>query len=272
MVLLKNKIVFITGASSGIGRACAKAFAREGANLILTARRIKLLDELAAELMKTYGNKVYTAQLDIRNFDNVSKIIDSLGSDWKDIDILVNNAGVGRGMNKLYNDNHYYWEEMIDTNIKGLLFVTRKIVPGMVKRNQGHVINIGSIAGHQAYCGGSVYCSTKHAVKAITQSLRLDLLDKNIRVSSIDPGIVETDFFKVRFYGDLDRVKEFFKGIIPLKPDDVAETVVFCATRPSHVNINEIIILPKDQGNAYVIHRREQDESKENSNDVEEMN
>jgi NADP-dependent 3-hydroxy acid dehydrogenase YdfG len=171
------------------------------------------------------------------------------------IDILVNNAGLGRGLNKLYEDNPDGWDEMIDTNVKGLLIVTKEVVKKMVERKRGHVINIGSIAGHQAYPGGSVYCATKHAVNAITESLRMETLEHNIRVSTVDPGMVETEFSNVRFYGDQERAKNVYKGLVPLHGDDIAETVIFVATRPKHVNINEIIIMPSVQATAMITHR-----------------
>ena len=255
MSSLKNKTVFITGASSGIGKACAEDFAEEGANLILCARRKKLIDELAEKLREKV--KVLTLKLDVTKNDEVKESVESLPGEWKDIDILVNNAGLGRGLNKLYEDNVAGWEEMIDTNIKGLLYVTRAIVPGMVKRRKGRIINIGSIAGHEAYPGGGVYCATKHAVNAITKSLRMDVLDKGIRVSTVDPGMVETNFSKVRFYGDEERAKNTYKGLTPLSGKDIAETVVFCATRPPHANINEIIIMPSVQANAFVTYREQ---------------
>lgn len=257
MESLKNKIVFITGATAGIGKACAEAFAEEGAKLILCARRINKLNELADRLRKDYKTEVYSFQLDVRQKDKVEWAVNSLPDEWKEIDILVNNAGLGRGLNKLYEDDPDGWEEMIDTNVKGLLYVTRYVVPGMVERKRGHVINIGSIAGHEAYSKGSVYCSTKHAVNAITKSLRMDVLDKGIRVSTVDPGMVETEFSEVRFYGDKEKAKNVYNGLEPLTGRDIAEAVVFCATRPKHANINEMIIMPSTQANAFVIHREE---------------
>lgn len=257
MVSLKNKIVFITGASSGIGKACAAAFAGNGANLILSARRINLINALADELKEKYSIKVFPSKLDVREKDSVRNLISSLPDDWEKIDILINNAGLGRGLVKLYEDNIDGWEEMIDTNIKGLLYVTKEVVSGMVERKNGHVINIGSIAGHEAYPKGSVYCSTKFAVNAITKSLRMDLIDQNIRVSTVDPGMVETNFSNVRFYGDEERAKQVYRGLKPLSAEDIADAVIFCATRPPHVNINEMIIMPNVQANAFVAHREE---------------
>ncbi len=255
MESLKNKIVFITGASAGIGKACAEAFAEEGAKLILAARRISKIEELASSLKEKFGTESFTFKLDVRDRKEVEKSISALPESWKAIDILVNNAGLGRGLNKLYEDDVDGWEEMIDTNIKGLLYVTRSVVPGMVERGSGHVINLGSIAGHEAYPKGSVYCATKHAVAAITRSLRMDLLGTGVRVSSVDPGMVETEFSIVRFNGDEQKAKEVYKGLTPLTGKDIAEAIQFCATRPPHANINEMIIMPSAQANAFVIHR-----------------
>lgn len=255
MVLLKNKIVFITGASAGIGEACAYAFAKEGANLILTARRLDRLQEIKEEIEDKFSVNVLAEKLDISNRDEVISVIKNLGEQWMNIDILVNNAGLGRGLNKLHEDDPNGWDEMIDTNVKGLLIVTKEVVKTMVRRKRGHVINIGSIAGHQAYPGGSVYCATKHAVHAVTESLRMEMLEHNVKVSTIDPGMVETEFSEVRFYGDKEKAKNVYKGLKPLSAEDIAETVIFCATRPKHVNINEIIIMPSVQATAMVAHR-----------------
>lgn len=255
MKSLKNKIVFITGASSGIGKACAEEFARNGANLILSARRIKILSELKKTLVKKYKVKILAAQLDVRKLQDVKKVIGSLPIQWKQIDILLNNAGLARGLNKVYEANTEHWEEMIDTNIKGLLYVTRTILPIMVKRKHGHVINIGSTAGHEVYLMGNVYCATKFAVKALNQSIRVDVLDKNIKVTSVDPGMVLTEFAKVRFDGDENRADKVYEGITPLSPKDVAEAVIFSATRPNNVNINEIILTPIIQASSTQVFR-----------------
>lgn len=257
MKKLKEKIVFITGASSGIGKACAIAFAKEGANLIITARRANIIEKFADELRSDYNVKVYAYKLDVRNQNEVDYAVNSLPDEWKKIDILVNNAGLGLGLSKLYEDDINNWEQMIDTNIKGLLYVTRAIVPGMVERESGHVINIGSTAGHEAYPKGHVYCATKHAVNAITKGLRMDVVDKNIRVSTVDPGAVETNFSNVRFYGDKEKAKNVYKGLKPLVAEDVAEAVLFCATRPAHANIAEIIMMPTQQASAMVFYRKE---------------
>lgn len=253
---LKNKIVFITGASSGIGRACAEEFAKAGSNLILCARRIEILTELKKSLVRKFKVKIFIAQLDVRKLRDVKKVVSSLPAQWKKIDILLNNAGLARGLNKVYDADITHWEEMIDTNVKGLLYVTRAILPQMVERQYGHVINTGSTAGHEVYLMGNVYCATKFAVKALTQSIRADVLDKNIRVTSVDPGMVLTEFAKVRFSGDENRAKKVYDGVTPLCPKDVAEAVLFAASRPANVNINEIILTPVCQASSMQIFRK----------------
>ncbi len=255
MESLKGRIVFITGATSGIGKSCAYAFAKEGANLIINARRINLLNEIAEDIRKKFGVKVHKFELDVRNKEEVVRSVNSLPDEWKNIDILINNAGLARGFNKFYEDNPQDWEEMIDTNVKGLLYVTHAILPGMIERKFGHIINIGSTAGHSAYPKGAVYCATKHAVDAITNSLRMDIIDKGILVSTIDPGLVETNFSNIRFDGDTEKAKNVYKGLTPLTGDDIADAVVFCASRPPHVNIAEIIMLAARQASAMVVHR-----------------
>jgi NADP-dependent 3-hydroxy acid dehydrogenase YdfG len=255
MIALNNQTILITGASSGIGAACAKVFARENARLILAARRLDRLQENAQELHKLYGLEIHLLQLDVCDRSAVESAINNLPPEWSNIDILVNNAGLSRGLDKLYEGDFQDWEEMIDTNIKGLLYLTRYVVPGMVKRGHGHVINIGSIAGHQTYPGGNVYCGTKAAVKAISEGLKLDLLGTPIRVTSVDPGMVETEFSEVRFHGDTERAKKVYQGLQPLTADDVADVVFFCATRPAHVNINEVILMPVDQASATLVNR-----------------
>jgi NADP-dependent 3-hydroxy acid dehydrogenase YdfG len=257
MESLKNKTVFITGASAGIGQACAVEFAKQGANLILTARRTDRIKALADKLSKEHGVKTLAISLDVRDSKAVEKAIVSLSGEWKNIDILINNAGMAKGLVKLYEDDIQNWEEIIDTNVKGLLYVTRQILPGMVERQQGHIINLGSIAGHEAYGKGAVYCASKHAVRAITNAVRIDCLDKNIRVSSIDPGMVETEFSEVRFFGDKQKAKDVYKGLEPLTPTDIAETAVFIAMRPKHVNISDVVIMPTAQANAFVSYRTE---------------
>jgi serine 3-dehydrogenase len=257
MSLLNGKITFITGASSGIGKACAEVFAKEKSNLILSARRIGRLKSLALKLEIAHGIKVKCIKLDVRDYDQVKKSVGSLESNWKKIDILINNAGLSRGLDKIQEGKKEDWDEMIDTNVKGLAYVTRHILPLMVKRKKGHVINIGSTAGHDVYPAGNVYAATKFAVKALSQSTRYDVLDKGIKVSSVDPGMVETEFSIVRFRGDNERAKKVYTGIKPLSPNDVAETVLFCATRPQNVNINQVILTPLAQASSTQIVRKE---------------
>jgi NADP-dependent 3-hydroxy acid dehydrogenase YdfG len=254
-VHLKNKNVFITGASSGIGKACATAFAREGSNVLLAARRKERIDTLARELENTYGIMAHSIQLDVRNNDEVTGAVSSLPPAWDHIDILLNNAGLSRGLSKLQEGEIRDWQEMIDTNVKGLLYVTRAVLPGMVRRNSGHVINMGSIAGHELYPSGNVYCASKFAVTAISQGLRMDLLGTNVRVSSVDPGLVETEFSQVRFRGDAQRAAQTYANMRPLKGEDVAEVVIFCATRPPHVDIAQVIVMPTDQASVNQVHR-----------------
>lgn len=254
MINLKNQIVLITGASSGIGAACAKIFAATGAKLILAARRQERLQQLAEVLDDR--NNIHLLELDVRDRTAVESAISNLPPEWSDIDILINNAGLARGLDKLHEGEIQDWEEMIDTNIKGLLYLTRYVVPGMVKRERGHVVNIGSIAGHQTYPKGNVYCGTKAAVKAISEGLKQDLLGTPVRVTSVDPGMVETEFGEVRFRGDSDRAQQLYQGATPLTPDDVADVIFFCVTRPTHVNINEVILMPVDQASATLVNRR----------------
>lgn len=256
MGALKGKTIFITGASSGIGKECAEAFAKEGSQLILAARRKDRLLDIAKNLEKKYGVRIKSYQLDVRNLKEVKNTISSFPDDWKKIDILVNNAGLARGYSKIYEGNTIHWEEMIDTNIKGLLYVTREILPLMIENGNGHVINIGSTAGHEVYLNGNVYCATKFAVNALTQSIRIDVLDKNIKVSTVDPGMVETEFSLVRYSGDNEKAKNTYKGVKPLMAEDVANAVLFCASRPGHVNINEIIITPSIQASSNHIFRK----------------
>ncbi len=256
MVSVKDQIVLITGASSGIGEACARVFAQAGAKLILTARRQERLEQLADQLSKTYACELHLLPLDVSDRTQVQASLESLPASWQEVDILINNAGLSRGLDKVHEASIQDWEEMIDTNIKGLLYMTRSLVPGMVSRGKGHVINIGSIAGHQTYPGGSVYCATKAAVKSISEGLKQDLLGTPVRVSSVDPGMVETDFSNVRFHGDIDRAKKVYQGLTPLTPDDVADVIFFCATRSPHVNINEVILMPVAQASVTLVNRQ----------------
>lgn len=250
-----NQIVLITGASSGIGAACTKIFAENGAKLILAARRKEKLQQLV-ESLSINSSHVHLIELDVRNRAAVESAISSLPTEWSNIDILINNAGLSRGLDKLHEGAFEDWEEMIDTNIKGLLYMTRYVVPGMVQRARGHVINIGSIAGHQTYPNGNVYCGTKAAVKSISEGLKQDLLGTPVRVTSVDPGMVETEFSEVRFRGDTERAAKVYQGVTPLTPDDVADVIYYCATRPAHVNINEVILMPVDQASATLVNRK----------------
>lgn len=251
---LTGRTVLVTGASAGIGAACARAFAAEGARLVLCARRAGRLEELA-EKLRGGGTGVLLLELDVRDGAAVAEQLGGLPAEWREIDVLVNNAGLGRGLDKLWEGSPADWDEMVDTNVKGLLYVTRAVVPGMAERRRGHVINLGSVAGHEVYPGGAVYCATKHAVKAITQGLRMDVLGTGIRVSTVDPGMVETEFSVVRFHGDADRAKNVYRGMTALTADDIAETIVWVATRPPHVCIDEVILKPTDQASATMVHR-----------------
>ncbi|HEY5615119.1 MAG TPA: SDR family oxidoreductase [Bacteroidota bacterium] len=256
MVSLPNSIILITGASAGIGRACAEAFAQAGARLVLFARRKDRLQELSSELKQKHGTVSYIVELDVRDRKAVQQVFNKLPDEWQNVDVLVNNAGLSRGLDKLQDGSIDDWEEMIDTNIKGLLYITRAVLPGMVERNSGTVINIGSIAGHELYPKGNVYAATKHAVDALTRGLRLDLVETSVRVCTVDPGLVETEFSMVRFRGDAERAKKTYLGLQPLKPQDVADAVLYCATRPPHVQISEMILLPVHQGSPMLVHRK----------------
>ena len=255
MANLNNIIVLITGASSGIGEACARLFAREGCALILAARRQERVDRLAAELHAAHDIRTLSIALDVRSRNAVEAAIADLPDEWAAIDILVNNAGLSRGLSKLYEAQVEDWEEMIDTNVKGLLYVSRAVVPGMVERKHGHVINISSIAAHQTYPGGNVYCASKAAVRAITEGLKMDLLGTGVRVCAISPGLVETEFSVVRFHGDEQRAAKTYENMKPLTGEDIAEVVLFAAMRPAHVDLPEIIIMPVDQASVYHVHR-----------------
>lgn len=256
MTSLDNQVVLITGASSGIGAACARAIAPLGAKLILAARRRDRLEHLAAELTEQFQTDCYLLALDVRDYSQVATALKDLPDPWDKVDVLINNAGLSRGLDKLHEGSIQDWEEMLDTNVKGLLYVTRTLVPGMVTRGRGHVVNIGSIAGHQTYPNGNVYCASKAAVRAITEGLKQDLLGTPVRVTSVDPGLVETEFSEVRFRGDRDRARQVYSGLTPLTPDDVADVVRFCITRPAHVNIRELLLLPTDQSGATLVHRQ----------------
>jgi NADP-dependent 3-hydroxy acid dehydrogenase YdfG len=256
MKSLAGKVVLITGASSGIGRATAFAFAEVGARLLLCARRLDLLMEMESELMQAGAAGVLLFRVDVRDRELVEEALAGLPVDWAAIEVLVNNAGLSRGLTKVYEDEPEGWEEMIDTNVKGLLYATRAVVPGMVQRGSGHVINLGSTAGHMTYANGAVYCATKAAEKAISEGLKIDLMGTPVRVTSVDPGMVETDFSRVRFRGDQERAAKVYASITPLQPQDIAEAIVWAATRPAHVNIHTILMTPVDQANSMVFNRR----------------
>ncbi len=255
MYSLKDKVVFITGASSGIGRSCVTAFAQQEARLLLAARRRRRLDDLAGELKEEFPVQVHVLELDVRNQAAVERAVAGLPEDWSAIEVLVNNAGLSRGLDKLHEGKLEDWEEMIDTNIKGLLYVSRAVIPGMVKRERGHIINIGSIAGHEVYVGGNVYCATKFAVRALSKGMRLDLNGTPIRVSEVAPGLVETEFSIVRYRGDKAKAGKTYQGLQPLMPEDIADAVVYCATRPAHVNVSEMVVLPTAQASTWLVHR-----------------
>jgi NADP-dependent 3-hydroxy acid dehydrogenase YdfG len=252
---LQGKIVFVTGASSGIGAATAQAFAAEGARLLLAARRGGKLAEVAAEALRRGAQGVHTISLDVRDCEAVQQAISELPAEWAGIEVLVNNAGLSRGLEKLYQGSIEDWEEMLDTNVKGLLYVTRAVAPGMVERGRGHVVNLGSTAGELTYPGGAVYCASKAAERAINDGLRQDLLGTPIRVTTIDPGMVETEFSLVRFHGDTERAGKVYQGIKPLTPQDVAEAIVWAVSRPEHVNIARVLLTPVGQANSLLFHR-----------------
>jgi len=257
MSSLREQVVFVTGASSGIGAACARVFAREGARLLLAARRGERLEAMERDLRDAGAAGVYRVVLDVRERERVFETVNGLPEEWKAIEVLVNNAGLSRGLDKLHEGDTQDWEEMIDTNVKGLLYVDRAVVPLMVDRGRGTVVHIGSVAGRQLYPGGNVYCASKHAVRAITEGLRIDLLGTGVRVTSIDPGLVETEFSVVRFHGDAERASGVYNGMTPLTGADVADVVLFAATRPPHVDIAEVLLLPTDQAGSTYVYRRE---------------
>lgn len=255
---MKGKTVFVTGASSGIGEATALAFASLGVRLLVAARRADKIEALGARAVKAGATDFHFLVLDVRDRRAVEKAIASLSPEWSAIDVLVNNAGLSRGLEKLYAGRIEDWEEMIDTNVKGLLYVTRCVVPGMVERNRGHVVNLGSTAAEITYPGGAVYCATKAAVKAINDGLREDLLGTAVRVSSVDPGMVETAFSEVRFHGDQSRAAKVYQGVTPLTAEDVADAIVWTVTRPPHVNIARVSMMSIDQANSLLFNRKAQ--------------
>ncbi len=252
---MANKIALITGATSGIGEGCARRFARGGYDLILTGRNTGKLEILKKELEKQDGIHVLALAFDIRNREAAKKAVDYIPDNMKAIDVLINNAGLARGLEPEYEGDFDDWDQMIDTNIKGLLTMTRLIVPGMIERNHGHIINIGSVAGDAAYAGGNVYCATKAAVKAISDGLRIDVAHTKVRVTNVKPGLVETHFSNVRFHGDDARADKVYEGITPLNGDDIADVAFYSASAPEHVQIAEVLVLATHQANGTVIHR-----------------
>ncbi len=251
-----GRTVVVTGASAGIGAACAGAFAARGARLVLVARRLDRVEALARTLTERHETEVLASAVDVRDRAAVTEWANSLEGRWGEVEVLVNNAGLARGLAPLHEGDVDDWDEMVDTNIKGLLYVTRALLPGMVARRRGHLIMIGSIAGHEVYPGGNVYCASKHAVAALTRSIAIDTLGTGVRVSSVDPGLVETEFSIVRFHGDDDRAAAVYRGLEPLTPKDVAGAVLYCASLPPHVNVREMVLLPSAQASAVNVHRR----------------
>jgi 3-hydroxy acid dehydrogenase / malonic semialdehyde reductase len=252
-----NRIIMVTGATSGFGRAIAILFARNGFDVIITGRRKEKLDELEKELTSFGKGRILSLSFDVRDRNAVEKVIGNLHADWQSIDILVNNAGLAAGLSKIDNGLVDEWERMIDTNLKGLLYVTRAVVPGMVARKSGHIINIGSIAGKENYENGNVYCASKAAVDSLSRSMRIDLVKHNIKVTHIAPGMALTEFSLVRFNGDEEKANNVYKGIDPLTGDDIAGVVYFCATLPAHVCINDLVITPTQQASVIYNNRRE---------------
>jgi len=249
------KIALITGATSGIGEACAHLFAREKYNLVLTGRRLDRLEKLAKKLNDKYNVEIAVSQFDVRNREDVAENLENLPAKWRKVDVLVNNAGLSQGFDPIQNGSLDDWDTMIDTNVKGLLYVSKIVANWMIDNKQGHIINIGSIAGKEVYANGNVYCASKFAVDALNKGMRIDLLPYGIKVTAIHPGAVETEFSEVRFKGDKERAKKVYEGFEPLVADDIAETIWFAVSRPKHVNINEMIVMATAQANANTIFR-----------------
>ena len=252
-----GKTALITGASAGFGKAIAIKFAEHGCNIIINGRRTDKLLELENEISNTCGVKVFPLPFDVSNKEEVNKAVHALPHEWKEIDVLVNNAGLASGLSLIHEGDTEDWDKMIDTNVKGLLYVSRAVMPMMIERSKGHIINISSIAGKEAYLKGNVYCSTKHAVEAISKSMRIDLLHYGIRVSNISPGAAETEFSLVRFKGDAERAHNVYRGYVPLTANDIAEVVYFAASRPANVVINDLVITPLAQANVTYIKKQE---------------
>ncbi len=250
-----SKTIMITGASSGIGEACAWRFASEGFRMILTGRRKNRLEKLKTALNEKYSVEVLSLSFDVSNRQQTEQAISKLPEEWRRIDVLVNNAGLALGLSGIEEGNIEDWEKMIDTNLKGLLYASRAVIPGMTERKNGHIINIGSIAGKETYPKGNVYCATKKAVDALSLGMRMDLVQYGIRVSNVSPGATETEFSEVRFHGDIQKAKKVYEGYRPLNGDDVARAVVFVATLPEHVNVNDMLIMPTAQASATVFNK-----------------
>ncbi len=251
-----KKIALITGASSGIGEAIAKILARNHYNLIITGRRMERLEKLAESLISTHKIEVLALNFDVRDRNQTNDVLKNIPENFKNIDILVNNAGLAAGFGLIQDGSVDDWETMLDTNVKGLLYVSRALIPGMTERKSGHIVNISSIAGKETYQSGNVYCASKHAVESLTKAMRIDLLSHGIKVTSIAPGMVETEFAKVRFKGDEQAASAVYKGFVPLAAQDVAEALEFVVTRPAHVNINEILIMPTAQANTAYVYKQ----------------
>jgi len=250
-----NKTILITGATSGIGKACAYQFGANENRLIITGRRNKRLQELKKDLEGKFNTEVITLSFDIRDNNQVKEAVASIPENWKDIDILINNAGLAVGLSKIQEGEIDDWERMIDTNVKGLLYITRAISPNMVARRNGHIINIGSIAGKETYPFGNVYCATKHAVDSLTKAMRIDMVEYGIKVTQIAPGAVETEFSNVRFKGDDAKADSIYVGYEPLHPEDIADAAYYCSNLPAHVNINDMLIMPLAQASSGVWHK-----------------
>lgn len=254
--MLKNKLSLITGATSGIGLATAEKLASSGSNLIITGRRADRLAGISEKLKSEHGVGILPLTMDVRNRDEVIKLLNTLPDEFKEIDILVNNAGLAAGRDLIHEASLDDWDQMIDTNLKGLMYTTKAVLPGMIERNRGHVVNIASTAGHVVYPGGSVYCATKHAVRAVSKTLLLELADYDIRVSSVDPGLVKTEFSEVRFKGDKEKAENVYKGLTPLMPEDVADAVHYVVTRPANVTVGELVLCATVLGDGKSVSRK----------------
>lgn len=250
-MLSNKKIALITGATSGIGKACAQIYAQNGFDIIITGRRLERLNQLKTDLELKYANKVTTLNFDVRNKDEVNSILEALPQELKNVDILINNAGLSLGLDSLQSGNLNDWETMIDTNIKGLLYVSKIVANWMITNKKGHIVNLGSIAGKEVYANGNVYCATKHAVDALSKAMRIDLGAHHIKVTAVHPGAVETEFSEIRFHGDQEKAKKIYEGYDPLVAQDIAETIYFATSRPAHVNINDLVIMPVAQASAF---------------------